>query len=53
MWMYLGPNCLDCSFSTEPINAEIDIWIPRILALGAHRNSGPSLIPIRKGVVIP
>jgi hypothetical protein len=27
MWMYLGPSCLDCSFSTELENIEIDIRI--------------------------
>jgi hypothetical protein len=53
MWLYPGPNCPYRSFSAELDNAEIDIWIRRILALGAHRNSGSSPIPLREGVVMP
>jgi hypothetical protein len=53
MWMYPGPSCLDRSFSAELDNAEIDIRILRILVLRAHRNFGPSPIPLREGDIIP
>jgi hypothetical protein len=48
-----GPSCSNHSFSAEFGDAEIDIWIWRILALGAHQNSGPSPIPLREGVISP
>jgi hypothetical protein len=50
MWMYPGSSCPDRSFSAD---VEIDTWIRRTLALRAHRNSGPILIPSREGVVSP
>jgi hypothetical protein len=53
MWMYSGSRCPDRSFSAELDDAEIDTWIRRTLALGAHRNSGPIPIPSREGVVSP
>jgi hypothetical protein len=42
-WVYPGPSCPDRSFSTELDDAEIN----------ADQNSGPSLIPLREGVVNP
>jgi hypothetical protein len=53
MWMYPGPSFPDRSFSTKLDNADIDIRVQRILALRAHWNSGPNLIPLREGVIIP
>jgi hypothetical protein len=53
MWMYPGPGCSDRSFSTKLDNAEIYTQVWRILALGAHWNSGPSPIPLREGVTRP
>jgi hypothetical protein len=53
MWMIRDPSCPNCSFSAELDNAKINIGIRRFLALGAHRNSSPSPIPLREGVIIP
>jgi hypothetical protein len=49
MWMYLGPSCPDCSFSTELDDAEIDVQIRGILVHRVNWNSGPSLIAKGKG----
>jgi hypothetical protein len=53
MLMYPGPGCFDCSFSAELDNAEIDTKVRRILALEAHRNTGPSPFPLSEGIVSP
>jgi hypothetical protein len=52
MWMHPRPSCSNRSISTMLDNAEIYTWVQRILALEAHRNSGPSLIPLGEGVDI-
>jgi hypothetical protein len=51
MWMYPGPSCTDCSFSTELDDTEINAQIRGILVQGVNQNSGPSLVPVREGVV--
>jgi hypothetical protein len=48
-----GPGCSGSCFSAELDNAEIDTRVWRILALGAHRNSVPSSIPLRERVARP
>jgi hypothetical protein len=53
MWMYAGTSCPDRSFSIELDEVEIKARILRFLALRAHRNSGPSSIPLREGVISP
>jgi hypothetical protein len=52
MWSYLGPSCPDNSFSAELKGEEVNSWVWRILALGAHRHSGSGPIPLRDGVVL-
>jgi hypothetical protein len=53
MWMYPRPSCSDRSFPVELDDAKIDTRIWRLIALGPHRNSDPSPIPLREGVVNP
>jgi hypothetical protein len=50
MLLYLGPSCSDHSFTAKLDDAEINTRIRRVLALRAHRNYGPSLIPLGEGV---
>jgi hypothetical protein len=53
MWMYPGPSCFDCSFSTKLDDVEINVWIRGILVHGANQNSSPSPCPLREGVISP
>jgi hypothetical protein len=53
MWMYLGPCCPVCSFSTELGNTKINTWVQGVLAHGANLNLGYGLDPLREGVDIP
>jgi hypothetical protein len=53
MWMYLGLGCPDRSFSAELDDTEINAQIQGILVHGANQNSGPSLVPLREGVISP
>jgi hypothetical protein len=52
-WMYLGPSCLNRSFSTELDSLEIDTQILGILVHGDYQNLGPSPVPLREWVTNP
>jgi hypothetical protein len=50
MWLCQGPSCLDCSFSKELSEVEINTQIHKVLDHGANLNPGAGPAPLREGV---
>jgi hypothetical protein len=53
MWMYPMPSYLDCPFSAELDDTEINTWIQGVLAHVADLNFGSVPVPLREGVKNP
>jgi hypothetical protein len=53
MWRYLGPSCLDRSFTDQLMDVEVGTQVQRILALGLNRCFGSRPVPLRDRVASP